>query len=424
MSTPSTVPATTLEIRSTVTDDGSVTMTLGEADVRAPADHEVTVRIEAAPINPSDLGTMIARADVSTAQAIGGDVPGVRLDLSPAALAAQAGRVGKATPCGNEGGGVVVAAGSSDAAQALLGRTVGFVSGNTYAEYRTIAVDQCFPMHEGTTSEQAAAPFVNPLTALGMVETMRDEGHTALVHTVGVSNLGLMLNRLCQTDGVDLVNIVRRPEQAEQLRSLGAEYVVDSSADSFHDDLVTALTATGATIAFDAIGGGELASTLLSSMEQVASSRAEFKPLRIDDPQAGVRLWRPRPVAHRAAARLRHVVGHRWLAAATVPGAHRRPARRGPASTRGRRDHDDVREFVRRPALTRRRGRPRARAALRPHGHRRQGARHPAQQLERRALRPLPGESSGRWPAGTSLVVRSPRPGTGQVSRRPLGQSG
>lgn len=276
MTASESVPTKTREIQSTVTDDGWVAMVIAEADVPAPLDNEVTVRIEAAPINPSDLGTMFARADLSTAQVIEGEEPGVRLELSTALLASQAGRIGKSIPCGNEGGGVVIAAGSSDEAQALLGRTVGFVSGNSYAEYRTISVDQCFPMHAGTTTEQAAAPFVNPLTALGMVETMRDEGHTALVHTVGVSNLGLMLNRLCQADGVALVNIVRRPDQAEQLRGLGADYVVDSSADSFRDDLIAALSATGATIAFDAIGGGDLASTLLSSMEQVANSNDEF----------------------------------------------------------------------------------------------------------------------------------------------------
>lgn len=266
------VPSICRDIRSTLSDDGTVTMAVHETDVHQPAADQVTVRIEAAPINPSDLGTMFAGADLTTAHHVDG-VAAVRADISPGALAAQAGRVGSAVPCGNEGGGVVVAAGSSPEAQALLGRTVGFVSGNSYAEYRTVGVAQCFPMPDGTTPEQAAAPFVNPLTALGMVETMRDEGHTALVHTVGASNLGLMLNRLCRADGVGLVNIVRKPEHVELLRGLGADHVVDSSAASFRDDLVDALTATGATIAFDAIGGGDLASTLLSCMEQVASSQ-------------------------------------------------------------------------------------------------------------------------------------------------------
>ena len=270
--TDTAAPTTTLEIVSTVTDDGRVTMAMHETDVPPPRDDQVTVRIEAAPINPSDLGSMFARADIATARAADGELPGVTADLSDAALAANAGRVGVPVPCGNEGGGVVVAAGSSPEAQALLGRTVGFINGNTYAQFRNVGVAQCFPMPDGVTSEQAAAPFVNPLTALGMVETMRLEGHTALVHTVGASNLGLMLNRLCQADGVDLVNIVRRPEHVAQLQAMGAEHVVDSSADTFEADLDAALTATGATIAFDAIGGGELASTLLSAMERVASA--------------------------------------------------------------------------------------------------------------------------------------------------------
>ncbi|MGB1630885.1 MAG: zinc-binding dehydrogenase, partial [Acidimicrobiales bacterium] len=123
---------------------------------------------------------------------------------------------------------------------------------------------------------QAAAPFVNPLTALGMVETMKAEGHSALIHTVGASNLGLMLNRICQADGVPLVNIVRRQEHVDLLRSLGAEHVCDSTRDSFEDDLAEALRATGATIAFDAIGGGEMASTLLAVMERVLSEGNEF----------------------------------------------------------------------------------------------------------------------------------------------------
>lgn len=267
------IPPMCHEIRSTVTDDSTVTVAIHETEVREPVGREITVRIEAAPINPSDLGTMFAGANLSTASGIGGDVVGMRAELSPAAFSAQAGRLGKALPCGNEGGGVVVAAGSSPEAQSLVGRTVGFASGNSYARYRTISVDQCFPMPDGTTPEQAAAPFVNPLTALGMVETMSDEGHAALVHTVGASNLGLMLTRLCQADGIELVNIVRRPEQVELLRKMGAEHIVDSSTDDFVDNLVGALRATGATIAFDAIGGGEMASTLLSAMERVASSR-------------------------------------------------------------------------------------------------------------------------------------------------------
>lgn len=270
------LPESTLELRSTVTEDGVLTLGLAEAAVAAPGPDEVVVRIEAAPINPSDLGMLLAGGDVSKAAATeGAEMRAVSLPLSPTVLAAQAGRLGRPMPVGNEGGGTVIAAGSSPDAQALFGRVVGFLSGNAYAQFRTVNVAQCLPMAEGASAQDAAAAFVNPLTALGMVETMRSEGHTALVHTVGASNLGRMLNRICLADGVDLVNIVRKPEQVALLKVEGAQHVVDSSSDSFIEDLTGALRETGATIAFDAIGGGDLAGTILSRMEAVASEQAD-----------------------------------------------------------------------------------------------------------------------------------------------------
>ena len=269
------LPATALELRSTLTDDGVVTMGIRETDVVSPTDDQVVVRVDAAPINPSDLGMMLGGGDAREARAAGDDThAAVSIPITEAAVAAQRARLGKPMPVGNEGGGGVVAAGSSPSAQALLGKTVGFLSGNAYAQYRTLHTSQCLVMADGTDPADAAAAFVNPLTALGMVETMRMEGHTALVHTVGASNLGLMLNRICLDDGVGLVNIVRKPEHVEQLRALGAEHVIDSSAASFGDDLTDALRATGATIAFDAIGGGDLAGILLSKMEKVAGEQA------------------------------------------------------------------------------------------------------------------------------------------------------
>lgn len=272
---PAELPTTALELRSTLTDDGVVTMGIRETEVVAPTDDQVVVRIEAAPINPSDLGMMFAGGDADAGLPGGDGVhDAVAVPVTEAAVAAQRARLGKPMPVGNEGGGVVVAAGSSPAAQALLGKTVGFLSGNAYAQYRTLHVSQCLAMADGTDPADAAAAFVNPLTALGMVETMRAEGHTALVHTVGASNLGLMLNRICLDDGVGLVNLVRKPEHVEQLRSLGARHVVDTSADTFRDDLTDALRETGATIAFDAIGGGDLAGILLSKMEKVAAEQA------------------------------------------------------------------------------------------------------------------------------------------------------
>ena len=261
------------EIRSTVTEDGTLRVELATTTLQDPAAGELLVRIEAAPINPSDLGVMLARADVATARPLAGETTGLQADLPLGAAGAQAARLGRAVPCGSEGGGVVIAAGSSPEAQALLGLTVGFASGNSYAQFRTIPVAQCFPMPPGTTPEQAAAPFVNPLTALGMVETMHEGGHRAIVHTVGASNLGIMLNRLCQADGIQLINIVRRAEQAEVLRDLGAEHVLNSTSDNFEDDLVELLGATGATIGFDPIGGGEMTSTLLAAMERAVSTR-------------------------------------------------------------------------------------------------------------------------------------------------------
>lgn len=272
---PTDLPATALELRSTLSEDGLVTMGICECDVAAPTDDQVVIRVEAAPINPSDLGMMFAGGDASAGLRAGDGIhDAVAVPVTEAAVSAQRARLGRPMPVGNEGGGVVVAAGSSPAAQALLGKTVGFLSGNAYAQYRTLHVSQCLAMADGTDPADAAAAFVNPLTALGMVETMRLEGHTALVHTVGASNLGLMLNRICLDDGVKLVNIVRNPAHVEQLRVLGAEHVVDSSADSFGNDLTDALRATGATIAFDAIGGGDLASILLTKMEKVAGEQA------------------------------------------------------------------------------------------------------------------------------------------------------
>jgi NADPH:quinone reductase-like Zn-dependent oxidoreductase len=270
----SAVPATCLELRSTLNDDGIVTLAVRECPVTTPDEMQVVVRIEAAPINPSDLGMLFAGGDAGAALADGdGMFPFVAVPVTPAVLAAQTARLGKPMPVGNEGGGVVVAAGAAPEAQALVGRVVGFLSGNAYAQYRTLHVSQVLPMADGTDPADAAAAFVNPLTALGMVETMRSEGHEGLVHTVGASNLGLMLNRICLDDGVGLVNIVRKPEHVDLLRTQGAQHVVDSSAESFLDDLTDALRATNATIAFDAIGGGDLASTLLSRMEKVAGER-------------------------------------------------------------------------------------------------------------------------------------------------------
>ena len=270
------LPRTGLQLRSLVTAEGRLELSLAAVDVPEPKADEVLVRVEASPINPSDLGLLFGGADMSTATAGGSpESPTVSAAVSPAVLRTMAGRVGESMPVGNEGGGVVIGAGSSDAAQALVGRTVGVLGGAMYSQYRVLKVAQCLALPEGTTPKDGASCFVNPLTALAMVETMRMENHTALVHTAAASNLGQMLNKVCAADGVALVNIVRKPEQAELLRSIGAAHVCDSSAASFMDDLIDALAATGATIAFDAVGGGKLGSQILTCMEAAANRTAK-----------------------------------------------------------------------------------------------------------------------------------------------------
>jgi NADPH:quinone reductase len=269
------VPSSMRQIRSLVTEAGELQLSIATIDTPTPAAHEVLVRVEAAPINPSDLGLLIATADVSTAASAGdGDSTVVTAAIPPATLSGLAGRIGQSMPVGNEGAGVVVAAGESTDAQAMIGKLVGFAGGATYGEYRAVPAMMCMVMNDGTTADQAASCFVNPLTALGMVETMRMEGHTALVHTAAASNLGQMLNRICIADGVPLVNVVRRPEQGALLRDQGATHVVDSSQETFTADLTAALVDTGATLAFDAIGGGILASQILSAMEAAAVAKA------------------------------------------------------------------------------------------------------------------------------------------------------
>ena len=262
------VPARMRQLRSLVTPAGEVRVSLDTVETPTPGEREVLVRVQAAPINPSDLGLLLAMADVTQAVADGsGDAPQVTAPIAEPVMRSLTARVGQAMPVGNEGAGVVVAAGASPDAQALLGRTVAFLGGATYAEYCLAPARMCLPLPEDADVVDGASSFVNPLTALGMVETMRREGHVALVHTAAASNLGQMLNRICLADGVPLVNVVRRPEQAQLLRDQGASHVCDSSEPSFEDDLVAALKATKATLAFDAVGGGRLAGQILNAME-------------------------------------------------------------------------------------------------------------------------------------------------------------
>ena len=264
-----------LQLRSTIKTGGTLEIVLADVPVPEPGENEVVVRVEATPVNPSDLGLLFGAADMSTAK-VSGDAgnPVLTAEVPEGLMRSMAGRLDQSLPVGNEGAGVVVAAGSSERAQALMGKMVSVIGGAGYAQYKVCRANQCLEMADGVTAAEAASWFVNPMTAQGMVETMRMEGHSALVHTAAASNLGQMLNKICIADGVDLVNIVRKPEQAAILKDLGAKHICDLSSANFMDDLIDALAETGATIAFDAIGGGKLAGQILTCMEAALNRTA------------------------------------------------------------------------------------------------------------------------------------------------------
>jgi NADPH:quinone reductase-like Zn-dependent oxidoreductase len=269
------IPDQALELRSLVTPEGSLELSLHDVPVPRPGDEQVLVRVEASPINPSDLGLLLAGADVRAAQ-VGGTTerPIVTMPLPEGSLRRLSARVGHSLPVGNEGAGTVVTAGSSPRATDLLGKTVAAAGGAMFAQYRLLEANACLVLPEGTPARVGASSFVNPLTALGMVATMRREGHSGLVHTAAASNLGQMLVKLCLEEQVPLVNVVRKPEQEELLRGIGATYVCNSSSPSFMTDLIEAVTATSATLAFDATGGGKLVSQILTAIESAASASA------------------------------------------------------------------------------------------------------------------------------------------------------
>lgn len=263
-----------LQLRSLVKKSGEMELSLVSTSIPKPQADEVIVRIEAAPINPSDLGLLLANADWTQAKVSGSaDEPVVTTPISTNALQAMAARLDISMPVGNEGAGRVIEAGSSEAAQALTGKTVAVLGGAMYSQYRCVKVSQCLVLPEGSAADGASC-FVNPLTALGMVGTMRREGHKALVHTAAASNLGQMLNRLCLADGIALVNIVRKEEQERVLKAAGAVHVCRTDSSTFLKDLTDALVATGATLAFDAIGGGPLAGQILGCMEAAVNRSA------------------------------------------------------------------------------------------------------------------------------------------------------
>lgn len=263
----------TTRLVSTVTDQGVLQLSLQSMPIKPLAADELLIEVQAAPLNPSDQAVMFAFADLSTGRQGGtADAPVFEADIPAPMMRMLAARVGKPMPVGNEGAGTVIAAG--DQVQGLLGRTVATMAGGMYARHRVARARDCLPVPDGISARDAASSVVNPMTALSMVDVMRREGHQALVHTAAASNLGQMLNRICIEDGVGLVNIVRKPAQAELLRDMGAQHVVDSSADGFMPALIEAIAATGATLAFDATGGGHLANQILNAMEAVLSRDA------------------------------------------------------------------------------------------------------------------------------------------------------
>lgn len=267
-------PATNLTMMSEIKDSGVLEISLVPVPMPTPKPHEVLVKVLATPINPSDLGLLVGAGDVAQAVSVERDGrPVITAPVPPAGLRAMAGRLNEAMPIGNEGCGLVVAAGDSAEAQALLGKTVAMLGGAIYAEYRCLPVQMCMVLPDGTDPEDGASCFVNPLTSLAFTEVMKAEGHSAIVHTAAASNLGQMLVKICAQDGIPLVNIVRSPAQVDLLKSIGAAHVLDSSSETFRVDLVAALTETGATIAFDAIGGGALGGQILAAMEQAAVAR-------------------------------------------------------------------------------------------------------------------------------------------------------
>lgn len=269
---------TSKEIRSTVTNEGNIEISIATVEKPTPSKNEVLIKVEASPINPSDLGLLISfAADLDSLSVSGsGDTTVARMEIHPALMGAMKPRLDQSMQVGNEGGGVIEDAGAN--AKGLIGKTVGVAGGAMYSQYRCVPASSCLVMDDNTTSAEAASSFVNPLTALAFVETMKMENHSAIVNTAAASNLGQMLVKVCKDDSIPLVNIVRKSEQVEVLENLGAEYVCNTSDSDFMKDLVAALIATGATLGFDATGGGnegELPGQILSAMEIAANKTAK-----------------------------------------------------------------------------------------------------------------------------------------------------
>ena len=257
------------QLFTTLDSDGMLTLAIEEVSFPEPTGTQVLVQMEAAPINPSDLAILTGAADFENAQY----APGKVVAKMPEPFnSAQKSRHGQKLPAGNEGAGTVVATGDSEMAKALMGKRVACVPGNAFSQYAIADAALCLPLGDHS-AEEGASSFVNPMTALGFVENAKRDGQSAILHTVGASNLGQMLNRICQEDGIELVNIVRKDEQADLLKSQGAAHVVNSSSDDFMSQLRDAIDATDAFYGFDPIGGGQMVDSCFKAMEQVAVSK-------------------------------------------------------------------------------------------------------------------------------------------------------
>jgi len=257
------------QLFTTLDPDGTLTVAVEEVTVPDPTGNQVLVKMEAAPINPSDLAILVGAADLETASYS----PGKFVARVPEPFnAGSKARHGLKLPAGNEGAGTVVAVGDSDTARSLLGQRVSCVPGNAYSQYCIADAAMCLPLGDHS-AEDGASAFVNPMTALGFVENARMDRQSAILHTVGASNLGQMLTRICKEDGIGLVNIVRKDSQVDLLRSLGSTHVVNSSNDDFMRQLSAAIEDTGAFYGFDPVGGGQGVDNAFKAMEQVAVSR-------------------------------------------------------------------------------------------------------------------------------------------------------
>lgn len=254
------------QLFTTLDSDGMLTLEIEERTFPEPTGNQVLVKMEAAPINPSDLAILTSAADFEYAVYS----PGKVVAKMPEPFnSGQKSRHGQRLPAGNEGAGTVVATGDGEMAKALMGQRVACVPGNAFSQYAIADAAMCLPLGDHS-AEEGASSFVNPMTALGFVETARKEGASAILHTVGASNLGQMLNRICLEDGMDLVSIVRKSEQAELLKSQGAKHVVNSSDSDFMEQLQAAIDETNAFFGFDPIGGGDMVDTCFKAMERVA----------------------------------------------------------------------------------------------------------------------------------------------------------